>query len=122
MKETSNKYKFEAAVQRPLSIVFRHPNGAWEGHDYLIEVVTERQGLDSFDVVMDFRELESHLDALLDPFRGKLLSDSGINDPIELAQHLARELEKQVPPPAQIKEINLIDGHQQRLTYRVGRG
>ena len=90
MKETSDKYKFEAAVQRPLSIVFRHPNGAWEGHDYLIEVVTERQGLDSFDVVMDFRELESHLDALLDPFRGKLLSDSGINDPIELAQHLAR--------------------------------
>ncbi len=122
MKETSDKYKFEAAVQRPLSIVFRHPNGAWEGHDYLIEVVTERQGLDSFDVVMDFRELESHLDALLDPFRGKLLSDSGINDPIELAQHLARELEKQVPHPAQIKEINLIDGHQQRLTYRVDRG
>lgn len=122
MKETSDKYKFEAAVQRPLSIVFRHPNGAWEGHDYLIEVVTERQGLDSFDVVMDFRELESHLDALLDPFRGKLLSDSGIKDPIELAQHLARELEKQVPHPAQIKEINLIDGHQQRLTYRVDRG
>ncbi|MEY3314856.1 MAG: 6-pyruvoyl tetrahydropterin synthase [Acidobacteriota bacterium] len=122
MKETSNKYKFEAAVQRPLNIVFRHPNGAWEGHDYLIEVVTGRQGLDSFDVVMDFRELETHLDALLDPFRGKLLSELGINDPIELAKHIADGLEKHIPPPAQIKEINLIDGHQQRLSYRVDRG
>lgn len=122
MKETSNKYKFEAAVQRPLSIVFRHPNGAWEGHDYLIEVVTGRQGLDSFDVVMDFRELETHLDVLLDPFRGKLLSELGIHDPIELAKHIADGLEKHIPSPAQIKEINLIDGHQQRLTYRVDRG
>ena len=122
MQETSNKYMFEAAVQRPLSVVFSHPNGAWEGHDYMIEVVTQRKGLDGFDVVMDFRELETHLDTLLDPFRGKLLSEFEIHDPIELAQHLERGLKNHVLPPVHIKEINLIDGHHQRLTYRVDRG
>ncbi len=122
MKEKSSKYVFEAAVQRPLGIVFLHPNGTWEGHDYLVEVVVEREGLDSFDVVMDFRELEAHLDVILDPFRGKLLSDLGIKNPIELAKHLVNQLERQVLAPAQIKEINLIDGHQQRITYRVDRG
>lgn len=110
--------QFEAAVERPLSVVFRSADGAWEGHDYLVEVVTTRQGLDGFDVVMDFRELETVLDRVLAPFQGRLLSDLGLPGPRELAQNLLLELAPYVPPPARIAEISLTDGRGRRLAIR----
>ena len=61
----STSLLFQAAVERPLNVVFQAADGRWEGHDYRVEVVTERQGLDGFDVVMDFRDLEAALDELL---------------------------------------------------------
>ena len=33
---------FEAAVQRHLSVVYRQ-DGGWEGHDFVVEVITARQ-------------------------------------------------------------------------------
>jgi len=66
---------FQAAVERPVSVVFRTVGGAWEGHDYRVEVIAEREGLDAFDVVMDFRDLEAALDRFLSPLNGQLLSN-----------------------------------------------
>jgi hypothetical protein len=109
---------FEAAVERPLSVVFRAADGTWEGHDYRVEVIAARQGLDGFDVVVDFRDLEAGLDALLEPLRGRLLSDLGLQGPTELAQKLASELARKVPPPARLAEVTLTDGQGRRLTYR----
>ena len=111
-------FQFEAAVERPLSVVFRSADGAWEGHDYLVEVVSTRQGLDGFDVVMDFRELEIVMDRVLAPFQGRLLSDLGLAGPRELAQKLLLELAPHVPPPARIAEIALTDGRGRRLALR----
>lgn len=109
---------FEAAVERPLSVVFRTTDGAWEGHDYLVEVITARQGLDAFDVVMDFRDLEAAMDRVLAPFQGRLLSDLGLGDPLELAQKLLLDLSPCVPAPARISEIALTDGRGHRLAIR----
>lgn len=109
---------FEAAVERPLSVVFRTPDGIWEGHDYVVEVITARQGLDGFDVVMDFRELEAVMDRILAPFQGKLLSELGLKGPLELAQKLAVELGPHVPPPARLAEVALTDGRGRRLGVR----
>jgi 6-pyruvoyl-tetrahydropterin synthase len=110
--------RFEAAVQRHLSVVYRSAGGAWEGHDFVVEVVAARQGLDGFDVVVDFRELEAALDALLAPLQGRLLADLGIDDPQALARRLAGELGPKVPAPARLVEVSLTDGRGRRLALR----
>ena len=109
---------FEAAVERPLSVVFQSSDGAWEGHDYKVEVITARQGLDAFDVVMDFRELEVVMDRILAPFQGKLLSELGLAGPVDLARKLADELALHVPAPARLSEVGLTDGRGRRLAVR----
>ena len=106
--------QFEAAVTRPLSVVFK-AGDSWEGHDYTVEVVTARQGLDGFDVVVDFRDLEAALDRSLAPLQGGLLSDLGLDGPLALAQRLLAELSPFVPSPARLKEVALTDGTGRRM-------
>lgn len=110
---------FQAAVERPLSVVFRRSDGAWEGHDYRVQVVTERKGLDACDVVMDFRALETALDARLAPLNGRLLSEVGIPGPAELARTLLEELSPCVPPPARLSEVALVDGRARQILVRA---
>lgn len=109
---------FSAAVERPLSVVFRTPAGHWEGHDYIVEVVAQRKGLNRCDVVVDFRKLEKALDHLLKPLQGCLLSDLDLKDPLELAQRIARDVTPLVPPPAHLAEVSLRDGQGRRLAIR----
>lgn len=110
--------RFEAAVTRPLSVVFK-AGDRWEGHDYTVEVVTARQGLDGFDVVVDFRDLEAALDRGLAPLQGRLLSELGLAGPLALAQRLVIELAPCVPAPAQLQEVVLTDGTGRRLAVRA---
>ena len=110
-------HHFEAAVTRPLSVVFRRGD-AWEGHDYTVEVVAERQGLDPFDVVVDFRDLEAALDRALAPIQGRLLADLGLADPQALATRLMADLAPFVPAPARLAEVALTDGRGRRLAVR----
>ena len=105
-------------MQRPLSVVYRSAGDRWEGHDFTVEVITARQGLDPYDVVMDFRELEAALDALLEPMQGRLLSDLGLQDPLGLARTLAQALSPKVPSPARLAEVALTDGRGRRLSLR----
>jgi len=114
----SRNFRFFAAVERPLSAVFRTPEGAWEGHDYRVEVVAERVGLDGFDVVMDFRELEAHLDRLLAPLQGRLLSELDLDGPLPLARRLLADLAPGVPAGARLSEVALTDGTGRRLAVR----
>lgn len=111
------EFHFEAAVTRPLSVVFRR-GAAWEGHDYTVEVVAGRQGLDGFDVVVDFRDLEAALDQALAPLQGRLLADLGLEGPLALARKLASDLAPFVPPPARLAEVALTDGRGRRLAVR----
>jgi hypothetical protein len=114
----SRPLRFEAAVQRPLSVVYRSEAGAWEGHDFTVEVVAAREGLDPFDVVVDFRGLEAALDDLLAPLQGRLLEDLGLKDPLDLAHRLAAALGPKVAAPARIREVALTDGRGRRLALR----
>lgn len=111
---SSSSLHFEAAVTRPLSVVFK-AGAAWEGHDYTVEVVATRQGLDAFDVVVDFRDLEAALDRSLAPLQGRLLSELGLDGPLALAQRLLAELAPFVPAPARLKAVALTDGTGRRL-------
>ena len=111
--------RFQAAVERPLCVVFRASDGRWEGHDYTVEVVTERSGLDGYDVVMDFRDLEAVLDDLLAPLQGRLLSDLGIAGPADLGHRLLQELAGRVPVPARLTSLALTDGHGRCLRLRA---
>lgn len=99
-------------------MVFQTADGAWEGHDYQVEVITTRLGLDAFDVVMDFRALEAVLDRILAPLQGRLLSELGLAGPLELARKLAAELAPHVPAPAHLSEVALTDGRGRRLAVR----
>jgi 6-pyruvoyl-tetrahydropterin synthase len=112
------QFRFSAAVERPLSAVFQTGDGTWEGHDYRVEVVAERIGLDGFDVVMDFRDLETHLDRLLAPFQGRLLSESGLNGPLALARRVLADLAPCVPAGARLAEVALTDGTGRRLSVK----
>jgi 6-pyruvoyl-tetrahydropterin synthase len=109
--------QFEAAVTRTLSVAFK-AGERWEGHDYTVEVIALRQGLDGFDVVVDFRDLEATLDRSLAPLQGRLLSDLGLDGPLALARRLLTELAPFVPAPARLKEIALTDGCGRRLAVR----
>lgn len=119
MTRPSDSFAFEAAVERPLSVVFRRADGAWEGHDYLVEVVAGRNGLDAMDVVVDFRDLEAALDGLLAPMQGKLLSDLGLDGPLALVEKLARDLAPTLAAPARLVSIALIDGRGRRLAVKA---
>jgi 6-pyruvoyl-tetrahydropterin synthase len=119
MEQPAPSLRFEAAVQRQLSVVYRSAAGGWEGHDYTVEVIAARQGLDGFDVVVDFRDLEAALDALLAPLQGQLLADLGLRDPLDLARRLADELGPKVPAPARLAEVALTDGRGRRLALRL---
>lgn len=114
----NGSFRFFAAVERPLSVVFRRADGAWEGHDYRVEIVVARTGLDGFDVVMDFRELEAQLDRLLSPLQGRLLAELGLEGPQQLAGRLALQLVPVVPAEAQLQEVALTDGTGRRLVWR----
>lgn len=118
MTRPSDSFAFEAAVERPLSVVFRRKDGTWEGHDYLVEVVAGRQGLDAMDVVVDFRDLEAALDALLVPMQGKLLSDLSLDGPVSLAEQLARALAPTLAAPAALVSVALVDGRGRRLAVK----
>ncbi len=119
MPTPKTELTFQAAVERPLSVVFRLPDGAWEGHDYRVQVVTQRKGLDACDVVMDFRALEAALDARLTPLNGRLLSEAGIPGPAELALNLLKELAPCVPSPARLVEVALVDGCGRKIVIRA---
>ena len=95
---------FQSAVSRSLSVAFQS-HGRWEGHDYRVEVVAARQGLDGFDVVVDFRDLEAAL-------------DQALADPTALAERLLAQLTPFVAPPAQLVEVALTDGQGRRLAVR----
>ena len=110
--------RFEAAVERPLSAVFRTQDGRWEGHDFTVQVIATRLGLDGYDVVVDFRELEAALDQLLLPLQGRLLSELGLASPLDLARKLALELGPRVSAPVSIAEVSLTDGCGRRLSLR----
>jgi hypothetical protein len=118
MPPTDEPLQFQAAVERSLSVVFRSREGAWEGHDYRVEAITERQGLDAYDVVVDFRDLEAALEARLAPLKGRLLEELGLEGPAALAQKLLRELASAVPPPARLVEVALTDGRGRRIAAR----
>ena len=118
MEHPSSAFFFEAAVERPLSVVFRRADGTWEGHDYLVEVVAGRTGLDAMDVVVDFRDLEAALDALLAPMQGRLLSDLGLDGPAALARMLVAELGPKLAAPAKLVSVSLMDGRGRRLALR----
>lgn len=116
---SASRLRFQAAVERPLSVVFRRADGAWEGHDYRVEVLAERQGLDGYDVVVDFRDLEAALDALLAPLAGRLLSEAGLDGPAALARHLLEGLAPTVPTPARLASVSLMDGQGRRFSLRA---
>jgi 6-pyruvoyl-tetrahydropterin synthase len=116
--ESPSPLHFEAAVTRPLSVAFK-AGARWEGHDYTVEVVTARQGLDGFDVVVDFRDLEAALDRSLAPLQGQLLSDLGLDGPLALARRLTAELSPFVAAPAHLKEVALTDGTGRRVAVSL---
>lgn len=115
MAPAKSELYFQAAVERTISVVFRSGTGSWEGHDYRVEVITERKGLDALDVVMDFRDLEAALDQQLAPLNGCLLSEEGLDGPADLARRILEELAPKVPAPARLAEVALTDGRGCRI-------
>jgi len=109
---------FQAAVELPLSLVFRANDGQWEGHDYCVTVVVERHGLDENDVVMDFRALEYELKNILDPMRGHSLGELGMNEPLDVARMIVNKINPVIKLPVKLASVSLQDGTGRRITIK----
>jgi hypothetical protein len=70
---------------------------------------------------MDFRALEAALDKWLAPLNGQLLSEAGLDGPVELAKRLLEELAPRVPAPAHLVEVALTDGRGVRIAVKKPR-
>jgi len=110
---------FQAAVERLLSLAFQNGAGQWEGHDYCVTAVAEREGLDEHGLVVDFRELEAALNAALDAMRGRALGELGLDGPMDAAKKIAEALAPTIRPPARLAEVSLQDGAGRRITLRL---
>jgi len=110
---------FQAAVERQLSLAFQNGAGQWEGHDYCVTAVAEREGLDEHALVVDFRELEAALKSALDTMRGRALGELGLDGPMDAAKKIADALAPTIAPPARLAEVSLQDGVGRRITLRL---
>ena len=119
MHSTPAPHRFQAAVERQLPLVFQTPDGQWEGHDYCVTVVTERDGLDGLGVVMDFRALEAALDSVIDPMRGRSLGELGMGGPLDAAKRISEAMTPFISPPVKLAEVSLQDGTGRRITLQL---
>jgi hypothetical protein len=124
--QTSSDLIFQAAVEAPLSLAFKNPDGAWEDRDYTVTVVAERTGLDAADVVVDFRALDAALDKALEPLRGRRLHGPGMESQTDaakwiaeaVASSIATSIAPSIAPPARLAAVSLQDGAGRRLTLK----
>jgi 6-pyruvoyl-tetrahydropterin synthase len=114
----ASKYCFQAAVEKHLSLVFQSLDGGWEGHDYDVTVVVQRDGLDRHDVVMDFRDLEAALDTVLEPMRGHTLQELGMAEPHDVAERIATAITPSLVPPVTLASVSLRDGTGRQITLQ----
>ena len=110
---------FEAAVQRMLTLVCGTTKDNFDSRDFTVEVITASQALDSYDIVMDFRDLEEALRLLLAPLQGQFLSDFSPQSLIQIALKLAQELTLKVPAPARLIEVGLIDNYGHKVSVHL---
>jgi len=111
--------RFQAAVERRLSLAFQNEAGHWEGHDYCVTAVAERDGLDEHGLVVDFRGLEAALNSALETIRGRSLGELGMDGPMDVAKKIASTLAPTIEAPARLAEVSLQDGEGRRITLRV---
>jgi len=119
MEHMPPPFIFQAAVERQLSLAFQNGAGHWEGHDYCVTAVAEREGLDGHGLVVDFRELEAALNSVLDAMRGHALGELGLDGPIDAAKKIADALAPTIESPARLAEVSLQDGAGRKVTLRL---
>jgi len=108
---------FQAAVEQQLSLGFLNQNGQWLKLDYLVTAVVERVGLDEFDVVMDFRVLETVLNDAIEPMRGECLQDLGLNGLNDLAKKIAKVIAPAIKPPVRLASVIIQDDAEQIASW-----
>jgi hypothetical protein len=120
--KASSSLIFQAAVEAPLALAFKDPDGAWECRDYTVTVVAERVGLDEADVVVDFRVLEAALDKALEPLRGRRPQEIGMDAPMDaakwIAEAVASSVAPSIAPPATLAAVSLQDSAGRRVTLQ----
>ena len=116
--QASSDLRFQAAVERSLSLAFRNQEGALESRDYTVTVVAERVGLDESDVVIDFRILDATLDAVLEPMRGRTLQELGMDAPMDVTKRIAEAIAPSIAPPAALAAVSIQDGAGRRVTLK----
>ncbi|MDX1601115.1 MAG: 6-carboxytetrahydropterin synthase [Anaerolineales bacterium] len=87
------------------------PENDVHGHDYRIELRLSGESLDEHEYLVDLVEVERHLDAEVDKYRGRVLNDlepfSDRNPSLELfARIMSQALAERIAAP-QIREIEV---------------
>jgi len=116
--QASSDLRFQAAVERSLSLASMNQEGALESRDYTVTVVAERVGLDESDVVIDFRILDATLDAVLEPMRGRTLQELGMDAPMDVTKRIAEAIAPSIAPPAALAAVSIQDGAGRRVTLK----
>jgi hypothetical protein len=99
---------FEAAVQRKLLLKDSLVGGHTDDDEITVEVVVTSERLDVYDVVIDFRELETAIDEQLLLFHGNLPDNFDVSAMLVVAAKLVKDITPMVPVCAKIMEISFI--------------
>lgn len=119
MLSESPAFRFQAAVERPVSLTFQNADGNAEVRPYCVTVITESDGLNEHEVVMDFRVLEAALAAMLDSFDGCALQNHDAMELAGVAKKISEALAPSVKPPAKLASVSLKDGDGRAISLQL---
>jgi hypothetical protein len=118
MPTDAHAYRFQAAVELPLSLAFQNSDGTVAERSFRVAVVAERVGLNEHEVVMDFRLLESALAASLESFNGHVLQDHGLAGLVAVAKMISEAMVPFIKPPARLACVSLTDGDGRKISLQ----
>jgi 6-pyruvoyltetrahydropterin/6-carboxytetrahydropterin synthase len=94
------------------------------GHNWRVRVTVASAELDSMGVVMDFHDLEHHLDAIIAPFHNRNLNDvppfrdAAVNPSAEnVSCHIGRLLAAALPGGVRLTRVEVWETSTNRATY-----
>jgi 6-pyruvoyltetrahydropterin/6-carboxytetrahydropterin synthase len=82
------------------------------GHNWLVRVTVERDGLDAIGVVMDFHALHAQVEAILAPFRNRHFNEVPPFDRLSpTAEHIARHVAASLalPTDVRLRRVELLE-------------
>ena len=93
-------------------------------HKWVVEVLIEGETLDKDDLLVDFVDVEKHLNQITEPLHDSNLNTleifSGKNPSAErIALYIGNEMKDKIKPPARVQSITITEAPNCQATYTL---